>query len=152
MNSVCLKEKGFTDAIPLKELQFTSIPLNKNSVIVLIDNTATGKPASDILYIGKSKKPQKRIFGGYLAGYGGKTTQKIHSQLLDDALIDKVAVCWMTTDDSKTAQKQLLEEYKKDHGEYPKWNASKKPQPKSAKAPKVIKKIAPKKKPAKASH
>jgi hypothetical protein len=126
MNSLTLKEKGFAEFVPLKELRFSILPFNKGSVLVLIDNTLTGKPASDILYIGKSRKPAKRVLGGYLAGYGGKTTRKISSKLLDDGYIEKVAVSWMLTDDPKAAQEELLESFKKEHGEYPSWNASKK--------------------------
>ena len=48
--------------------------------------TLTGKPESDILYIGRTKKPGKRILGGYLAGYGGKNTKKINQMLLDEAI------------------------------------------------------------------
>jgi hypothetical protein len=138
MNSLTLKEKGFAEFVPLKELPFSSLPFNKGSVLVLADGTLAGKPASDILYIGKSKKPAKRIFGGYLAGYGGKTTKKISSQLLDDGYIEKVAVSWMLTDNPKAAQQELLESFKKEHGEYPAWNASKKtsvnPKPSATKA------------------
>ena len=126
MNSLTLKEKGFAEFAPLKELSFSSLPSNKGSVLILADSTLTGKPASDILYIGKSKKPAKRIFGGYLAGYGGKTTRKISSKLLDEGYIEKVAVSWMLTDNPKAAQQELLDSFKKEHGEYPAWNASKK--------------------------
>ncbi|HYA77281.1 MAG TPA: hypothetical protein VEF91_01035, partial [Verrucomicrobiae bacterium] len=138
MNSSTLKEKGFAEFVPMKELLFSSLPFNKGSVFVLMDNTLTGKPTSDILYIGKSKKPTKRIFGGYLAGYGGKTTMKISSKLLDEGYIEKVAVGWMETDDPQLAQQELLESFKKEHGEYPSWNASKKPKQNIKKAvPKV---------------
>ncbi len=147
MNSLTLKENGFQEFLPLKGLQFTSLPYNKNSVIVLADCTATGKPASDILYIGKSKKPIKRVFGGYLAGYGGKTTRKIHSLLFNDGFIEKVAVSWLPIDDSKAKQKELLESFKKQHGEYPIWNNSRKSAPKPQKAPKIAKANLPKKQP-----
>ena len=150
MNSFNLKEKGFTDSVPLKGLQFTSLPNNKNSVLVLTDSTIAGQTASDILYIGKTKKPAKRIFGGYIAGYGGKTTRKIHSLLFEDGFIERVAVSWMTTDDTKTTQKELLENFRKEYGEYPNWNTSRKPQVKAkpkprTKAPpkKLVKKVAP---------
>ena len=125
MNSLTLKEKGFFEFVPLKGLPFSSLPFNKGSVFVLADITLTGKPTSDILYIGKSKKPTKRIFGGYLAGYGGKTTKKISSKLLDDGFIEKVAVSWMLSEDPKLAQQEFLESFKKEHGEYPAWNALK---------------------------
>ena len=116
--------------------------------MVLADSTLTGKPTSDILYIGKSKKPTKRIFGGYLAGYGGKTTRKINSMLLDDGYIEKVAISWMLSDNPKAAQQELLESFKKEHGEYPAWNASKKTPEKSQPKPKVAK-ARPTRKPAK---
>jgi hypothetical protein len=139
MNSLTLKEKGFAEFLPLKGLQFSSLPQNKNSIIVIADATVTGKPASDILYIGKTKKPAKRIFGGYLAGYGGKTTRKIHSTLFDEGYIEKASVSWMLTDNPKTAQKELLENFKKEHGDYPAWNTPKKP----AKPQKAAKKASP---------
>ena len=142
MNSSNLKQDGFSELFPLKALQFSSLPKDKASILILADVTLTGKPASDILYIGKTKKPAKRVFGGYLAGYGGKATRKINSKLFDEGYIEKVAVSWILTDDPKTAQQQLLERFKKDHGEYPAWNAAKKTQkPKiaPAKPPKALK-------------
>jgi hypothetical protein len=126
MNSDTLKKNGFAEFAPLKEVQFTTLPLNKNSIIILSDCTLAGKPTSDILYIGKTKKPTKRVFGGYLSGYGGKTTRKIHSLLLNDGYLEKVAISWKITDNPKVTQKELLEIFKTEHGQYPTWNESKK--------------------------
>ena len=139
MNSLTLKENGFTEFVPLKALAFYSLPYNKGSVLVLADSTLTGKPTSDILYIGRTKKPTKRILGGYLAGYGGKTTRKINSKLIDDGFLEKVSIGWMLSDNPKAAQQELLESFKKDHGEYPAWNASNKTPQKSKPKPKVAK-------------
>jgi hypothetical protein len=143
MNSLTLKEKGFAEFVPLKGISFSTLPNDKNSVLILADCTLTGKPTSDILYIGKSKKPSKRVFGGYLSGYGSKTTRKINSMLLNDGYLEKVSISWMVSDDPKVAQQELLESFKKQHGEYPVWNISKKvskiPQPKTKAAPKVVK-------------
>jgi hypothetical protein len=69
------------------------------------------------LYIGKSKKPSKRVFGGYLSGYGGKTTRKINSILLNDGYLEKVTISWMISEDPKLSQQELLEKFKKEHGE-----------------------------------
>ncbi|HKM60162.1 MAG TPA: GIY-YIG nuclease family protein [Candidatus Bathyarchaeia archaeon] len=136
MNSLTLKEKGFSESVSLKNLPFSSLPLNKGTVLILADCTLTGKPVSDILYIGKTKKPNKRIFGGYLAGYGGKITRKINAMLLDDGYMEKVEVSWMLTEDPKAAQEELLESFKKEHGKYPAWNnPAKKPAKKRAKNP-----------------
>ena len=126
MNSLSLKENGFAEFVPIKVLSFSSLPIDKGSVLVLADSTLTGKPTSDILYIGKSKKPSKRVFGGYLSGYGGKTTRKINSMLLNDGFLEKVAISWIVSDNPKVAQQELLESFKKEHGEYPSWNVTKK--------------------------
>jgi len=137
MNSLSLKEHGFAEFIPIKMLSFSVFPNDKGSVLVLADCTITGKPTSDILYIGKSKKPSKRVFGGYLAGYGGKTTRKINSMLLNDGFLEKVTISWITSENPKVTQQQLLDSFKKEHGEYPTWNVSKKsirsqPKPKAS--------------------
>ena len=149
MNSLTLKENGFAEFVRLKGIPFSSLPYDKSCVLVLSDTTVTGKPASDILYIGRSKKPTKRIFGGYLAGYGGKTTRKISSKLLNDGYIEKVTVSWMLSDNPKAVQKELLENFKKEHGEYPAWNQSKSISPKSQPTPKVAKAKPAARKPAK---
>jgi hypothetical protein len=126
MNSLTLKQKGFSDFVLLQKLTFSSLPQNKGTLIVLADITQAGKPTSELLYIGKTKKPSKRVFGGYIAGYGGKTTRKINSELLNDGFIEKVAIGWMESDDPKQAQQQLLDDFKKEHGDCPPWNLSKK--------------------------
>jgi hypothetical protein len=133
MNSLTLKEKGITEFIPLKEITFSAIPANKAYVIVLADKTLTGKPTSDILYIGKTKKLSKRIFGGYLSGYGGKTTKKIYTKLFDEGYLKKTTVSWVISSDAKAAQKELLEAFKKETGTYPDWNKNKNPEKPQAK-------------------
>ncbi len=143
MNSLTLKENGFADFVPLKALSSSALPSDKSIILILADGTTTGKPASNILYIGKTKKPLKRVFGGYLAGYGGKTTRKINSLLLNDGYLEKVVISWMQSDNPKLSQQELLESFKKEHGDYPAWNISKKApaaaQPKPKVAPKLAK-------------
>jgi hypothetical protein len=155
MNSLTLKENGFAEFVPIKGLSYSILSNDKSSVVILADCTLTGKPTSDILYIGKTKKPSKRVFGGYLSGFGGKTTRKINSMLLNDGYLEKVTVSWMPTDNPKVKQKELLENYKKEHGQYPSWNVAKKPakepkespSPKAAKTPTAAPKKSTKKKP-----
>ena len=125
MNSLSLKENGFNECSPMKGLSFECVPYNKGAVFVIVDTTLSGKPTSDILYIGKSKKPTKRIFGGYLAGFGGKSTRKINAKLFDDGYLEKTGISWVVTDDPKTLQEELLTKFTKEHGQPPVWNASK---------------------------
>jgi hypothetical protein len=150
MDSLTLKENGFADFVPLKGLQFSSLPLNKAGILVLADSTLTGKAAaSDILYIGKTKKLNKKVFGGYLAGFGGKTTRRIHTKLLGDGFIEKVTISWMLDQNPKTKQQELLNSFQKEHNECPPWNASKKAPVNLKPAPKVAKPRPSKKQPVK---
>jgi hypothetical protein len=138
MNALTLKEKGFVEFQPIKELSFSLIPLDKPIVFALADKSLS-EPASDILFIGKTKKPAKRIFAGYFAGYGGKTTKRINAKLVKDGYMEKIMVSWMISDDAKNAQAKLLEDFKKEHGDYPEWNTlSKKPE-KESKVKKPVK-------------
>ena len=139
MNSLSLKENGFAAFVPIKDLQYSGLSNEKNSVLILVDSTLTGKPTSDILYIGKSKKPSKRVFGGYLSGFGGKKTRKINAMLLTGGFLEKVNISWKSVGNPKVAQKELLEQFKKEHGEYPSWNITKKSSQKSRPTPKVRK-------------
>jgi hypothetical protein len=139
MNSLTLKEKSFIEFSPLKDVNFSLVP-NKACVIALTDKSLAGKP-TDIIYIGKSKKPAKRILGGYLAGYGGKTNKKINAKLFEEGFLEKVLISWLPSEDPKTTQKELLEAFKKEHGTLPAWNI-KKPEKTQPKPKQVIAKTA----------
>ena len=126
MNSKTLIETGFSEWFPLKTLTFSNLPPDKGSVIIIVNKELSGKPESDILYIGRTKKPAKRILGGYLAGYGGKNTKKINQMLFDEGYIEKAAISWILNDKPRIMQEELLVKFKKDHGELPIWNTKKK--------------------------
>jgi len=131
MNSATVKELGFAEWYPMKDLSFSNLPYNKGSVFIIIDKTLSGKTVSDVVYIGRSKKPTKKILGGYLSGYGGKSSKKISSKLLDEGYVDKTAISWVLSDNPKAMQKELLSQFNEEHGEFPSWNVKKKPQEKT---------------------
>lgn len=60
MNSLSLKEKGFTETLPLKNVAVSNLPQNKSGVFVIVENNLE-KTTSNILFIGKTKKIAKRI-------------------------------------------------------------------------------------------
>jgi hypothetical protein len=124
MNSQTLKQNGFSEPFLLKSVSFSNLPANKSSVFVIADTTLTETAPSDILYIGRSKRPIRRILGGYLAGYGGKTNKRINSNLFNDGYIDKAAIYWMLTDKPKAMQQDLIDKFVLEHGELPLWNSS----------------------------
>ena len=126
MNSSTLKEMGFSQPCAFKNLSFQSLPSDGSSVLAIIDTSLTGKAETDILFIGRSKKPAKKILGGYLCGYGGKNTKKINAGLMSDGYLEKTSISWMLCDKPKAMQRELLDKYVKEHGKVPLWNASKK--------------------------
>lgn len=125
MNSKTLKEDGFADFHPLKELAPLHMPKNEGHVFVLIDTTLSEEP-SDILYIGRAKRPMKKVFGGYIGGSGGKAIKKIHKALFNDSYLEKVSISWLASENPKITQRELLEKFRNTHGQYPPWNAPKK--------------------------
>jgi hypothetical protein len=129
MNSTTIREMGFTEWYPLKSLSFSNLPYNKGSVFVIIDKALSGKTVSDVMYIGRSKKLTKKILGGIVSGYGGKSNKKINRKLFDEGYMDRTAISWILSDSPKAMQKELLTKFNKEHGEYPNWN-TKKPQEK----------------------
>jgi hypothetical protein len=139
MNSQILKQNGFSEPCAIKNMSFSSIPLNKSIVFVILDATLAEKAPSDILYIGRSKRPIRRILGGYIGGYGGKNTKKISSSLIDDGFIEKASIAWVASDKPKAMQTELINKFVQEHGEFPLWNSSKrkgkKPQRKSKPVP-----------------
>ena len=135
MNSKTLMETGFSEWLPLKTLALSNLPSDKAAVIVIVDKEPSGKEKSDILYIGRTKKPSKRILGGYLGGYGGKNTKKINELLFNQGYIEKATISWILTDKPRIMQEELLAKYKVEHGELPVWNAKKKINVKPKEAP-----------------
>jgi hypothetical protein len=144
MNSKTLIETGFCEWLPLKTLTVSNVPSDKGSVVVIVNKELSGKPESDILYIGRTKKPAKRILGGYLAGYGGKNTKKINQMLFGEGYIEKAAISWILTDKPRIMQEELLAKFKEDHGGFPVWNTKKKVNVKPKETPVLKPKAAPK--------
>ena len=150
MNSKTLIETGFAEWFPLKTLTHSNLPADQGIVVAIVDKELSGKEESDILYIGRTKKPVKKILGGYLAGYGGKNNKKINKMLFDQGYIEKASIGWMITDKPRIMQEELLMKYKEEHNDVPAWNAKKKPSVKLKETPTFRRKRAPayKKKPA----
>ena len=142
MNSKTLIEAGFCEWIPLKTLNHSHLPVDKAIVVAIVDKELSGKPESDILYIGRTKKPAKRILGGYLAGYGGKNARKISQKLLSEGYLDKALISWIITEKPRVMQEELLAKYKAAHGTLPVWN-NKKQIAKPKQAPKLKEKETP---------
>ena len=77
---------------------------------------------SDILYIGSTDNLYRRIYGNYIRGSGGGTTQRIYTYLNNLKYLNKTEVSYIPSNNPKYIEKKLLDEYEKDHHELPPWN------------------------------
>jgi len=125
--------------VPLRSISLLNLPNDKSVVFALVDKSLAGKTESDIVFIGRSKKPVKKIMGSYLAGFGGKSSKKIYSKLFDEGYIEKVELSWIESDNPKTTQKEFLSKFVEERGKYPCWNVAKKSPEKPAVVKKAVK-------------
>lgn len=70
----------------------------------------------EVLYIGGTKNLRGRLFGNYVGGIGGQTTQRIHRHLCMEGSIEVVEVAWWETDGYLDKEAELK------RGRLPTWN------------------------------
>ncbi|MBN1860412.1 MAG: hypothetical protein JW840_03005 [Candidatus Thermoplasmatota archaeon] len=85
--------------------------------------TITGEK-TDIIYIGQSSDLRHRIVHNYLDGRGGKTTKRIHRNLIDRKYLKKIKVSWDEMPHSKKRETELLESFEEKYHQLPCWNRS----------------------------
>ena len=133
MDSASLAEYGFREWHKLSDLKTGSAGLpHKPGTYVLRLNRHFErlKGKSDILYIGCTRRGgslSKRILQCFLKGKGGRTTKRMHRNLMERGYLDRVEASWVTTPSGEKARElenQLLEGYEEDHEELPPWNRS----------------------------
>jgi len=149
MNSLALKEIGFCDLLQLSHLAFSNLPQNNGIVFALVDTTLSGGPQTDILYLGRANKPAKKLLGGLIAGYGGKTVKRINSKIFNEANLEKTSITWIISDNPRATKKELLSKFDGKQEGYPAWNAQKKlpAKPKTSKTKKKTARPRPARKP-----
>jgi hypothetical protein len=119
MNSTSLKELGFSDSIALAKVTAVDLPYQAG-LFAFIDKSMEGQ--TDLIYIGRAKNLEKRVFGDIFGGQGKKSMQKIHAKLFDEGYLGKLEISWMPADKLKARKADLLQKFKQEHGAYPSWN------------------------------
>src|SRR5258708_7595266 len=84
----------------------------------------------EILKFGETNHLRRRMFANFIGGVGGSydgaTTQRIHSKLFAEGMIEHVELAWIEVGDKATAklkEKQFRQEYKATHGQrWPEWD------------------------------
>ena len=110
---------SFEKWIRLLSLGVGDLPRHGNiSSVYALRSVATG----EILYMGSSNNLRRRVFGNYIGGVGGETTQRVHELLFLEGQIASVEVAWIEIDGYKEKEAELKEEYRRKYGRLPKWN------------------------------
>jgi len=79
---------------------------------------------TDIIYIGQSFNLGHRLIQNYLEGRGGKTTQRIHNNLIKRKYVSKIKVSWHPTQNRKQLESKLLKDFENIYHQLPCWNRS----------------------------
>jgi hypothetical protein len=120
-----LTDLGFTKWYPLAEISASEFK-DAGEVVFVLRHKGTGQRAvPEVRYVGRAKRPLRKILGGLVGGYGGKTTAGINKKLMTRNTIRRINISWKASKDSKTEQSKILEEYKALNGDIPLWNRKK---------------------------
>jgi hypothetical protein len=112
----------FQHWLPLRRLSVDDLPRFGDfpAVYALRETTTKG-----ILKFGNTDRLRRRIFGNYLGGVGGDTTQRIHAQLFGNDMIDRIEFAWFETKDKAEAEskeREFRDAYKRANGKRPAWD------------------------------
>ncbi len=114
--------KGFGQWVPLRDLALSHFPkYGQFPAVYALRDASTG----EILKFGETGWLRTRIIGNYLSGFGGATTNRIHADLFNNGMIERVELAWIETKDAKEAgemEKEFRAEYKRQNGRRPAWD------------------------------
>jgi len=108
---------GFAKWHSLNSIAVKDVPEEGKFVCVLQKSST-----KEILYIGGTTDLRRRLFGNYIGGVGGGTTQRIHALLFEKGAIIDTEVAWKEVTDDASEEKQLREAYFEQYGRLPPWN------------------------------
>jgi len=110
---------AFQKWYPLDSLSFKDIPEKWDYGFVYVFRKHSTK---EVLYIGSTTNLIYRLFGNYIGGAGGSTTQRIQALLLEEGFIKDTEVAWVETPYYYPEEKHLRQTYLEQHGRLPLWN------------------------------
>lgn len=122
MKASRLAELGFKEWHSLQGVSASDLVAVGETVFMVGLRGPRSRGTPEIQYIGRAKRPMRKILGGLVAGYGGKETLRIHKELATREALGRAEISWKTSKDSKAEQRKLLSEYTGEHGVVPPWN------------------------------
>lgn len=65
----------------------------------------------EVVYIGSTDTLRRRLFGNYLGGVGGDTTQRVHATLFEADTVARVEVTWIVSESWKALEVDLKHQF-----------------------------------------
>ena len=103
-------------------LALTQLPGWEKFAAVYALRNASSK---EVLKYGCTGNMRARIFGNYIGGVGGSTTQRIHKELFTNGMIEQVEIAWeavLSQAEAKGKESECRSAYKAIHGRRPSWD------------------------------
>jgi hypothetical protein len=128
-STVCIEDRAgslhFTKWIVLANLRLADVPEHGGYPGLAAVYALRDMRDGDILKYGCTGDLRGRIFGNYIGGVGGATTERIHNELFRNKHVSHVEIAWIVTESPAVAniqEKQFRAEYKKRVGRLPQWD------------------------------
>ncbi len=120
-------QADFEQWIPISNLTVSHFPDcgQVAAVYALRDVESRNSATGGILKYGNTRCLCARIFGNYLGGVGGSTTQRIHAELFQNNMLRRVEIAWVATTDKTDAErreKEFRSAFRQKHGSRPPWD------------------------------
>ena len=110
--------RGLDNWAPFTHLCLDNLPdYGGVSAVYALRSKTTG----EILYIGSTRNLRKTVFGSYMAGVGGVTSQRLHELLFSDGKVSDVEFAWVEAFTYQQKEDRIREEYRRQHGHPPRW-------------------------------
>ncbi len=110
---------GFEKWHPLDNLAVKDVPEQGEYGFVYVFRRHNTK---EMLYIGGTTDLCRRLFGNYIGGVGGGTTQRIHALLFEEGAVADTEVAWKEVPDHASEEGHLRQAYFEQEGQLPAWN------------------------------
>lgn len=114
--------ESFDHWLPLSGLALTQLPgWGKFAAVYALRNASS----KEVLKYGCTGNMRARIFGNYIGGVGGSTTQRIHQELFTNGMIEQVEIAWkavLSQAEAKEKESECRRAYRAMHGRRPSWD------------------------------
>jgi hypothetical protein len=107
---------------PLSALRVSDLP--SYGAVAAVYTLRNGD-TNELLKFGCTDNLRRRIFGNYIGGVGGSTTQRIHAEIFEKTKPELIEIAWNETSEAaeaKMLESQFRQAFKRAYGRRPVWD------------------------------